>query len=438
MTRPILRRSRTGTGRALRLASVAALPLIGPTLLPPSADAATVSTRIGYVVQPGDTLGGIALRFGTDVATLVRLNGLTNPDVLLAGTALVVPAPAVRTPHPAPTPAPRGVTYTVRPGDTLWDIADRAGISLESLLAANDLDPQARIRPGQVLQLPGLRPTGAPTPHRPKPARVVVVVVQPGDTVSDIALRYRITVASIVEANGLGRDAVIRPGQKLQLPGAVPRRRARVPAPVTHAYVVRSGDTLSGIAEAAGVPLTQVLALNHLTGSSIIRPGQPILLPGPEPTAPLAGAQLAAFTTTRTPVRSAAAANRATLTRRRVPSAEETTRLVTAAARRYGVDPALALAVAHQESGFDQRRVSPANAIGVMQVVPSSGRWASRLVGRRLDLLDARDNVVAGVAILAALRTATAEETAVAAYYQGLASVREHGLFDDTRRYIAE
>jgi soluble lytic murein transglycosylase-like protein len=72
-----------------------------------------------------------------------------------------------------------------------------------------------------------------------------------------------------------------------------------------------------------------------------------------------------------------------------------------------------------------------------MQVVPSSGRWAGSLVGRPLDLFDAGDNVAAGVAILAALRAAAPEETAVAAYYQGLSSVRERGLYDDTRRYVA-
>jgi soluble lytic murein transglycosylase-like protein len=81
--------------------------------------------------------------------------------------------------------------------------------------------------------------------------------------------------------------------------------------------------------------------------------------------------------------------------------------------------------------------VSGANAIGVMQVIPSSGRWASALVGRPLDLFDAADNVVAGVAILAALRAAAPEQTAVAAYYQGLTSVREIGFYDDTRRYVA-
>jgi soluble lytic murein transglycosylase-like protein len=73
-----------------------------------------------------------------------------------------------------------------------------------------------------------------------------------------------------------------------------------------------------------------------------------------------------------------------------------------------------------------------------MQVVPSSGRWASSLVGRRLDLFDTRDNVIAGVAILSALTALENEETAIAAYYQGLTSVRQHGLFPDTRRYVAD
>jgi soluble lytic murein transglycosylase-like protein len=140
----------------------------------------------------------------------------------------------------------------------------------------------------------------------------------------------------------------------------------------------------------------------------------------------------------RTPVRQAADANRATLARLGAPGRSEAKALVRGTARRLGVEPALALAVAHQESGFDQRAVSTANAIGVMQVVPSSGRWASALVGRPLNLLDARDNVVAGVAILAALTAREREDVALAAYYQGLGSVREHGMYADTRRYVAD
>jgi soluble lytic murein transglycosylase-like protein len=137
-------------------------------------------------------------------------------------------------------------------------------------------------------------------------------------------------------------------------------------------------------------------------------------------------------------VRHAAEANRAAVAVRPAPDPQEVEGLVRGTARRFGVDPALAVAVAVQESGLDQHQVSSANAVGVMQVVPSSGRWASTLVGRHLDLLDTRDNVVAGVAILSTLTAAEREEVAVAAYYQGLGSVRAHGMYPDTRRYVAD
>src|SRR5690606_21403584 len=103
----------------------------------------------------------------------------------------------------------------------------------------------------------------------------------------------------------------------------------------------------------------------------------------------------------------------------------------------YGVDPDLMLALSYQESGWNMRAVSPANAIGVMQVIPMSGDWASSLVGRELNLLDPADNVEAGVVIMRALLSATEKDDhAIGGYYQGLASVRQHGLFPDTKQYV--
>jgi soluble lytic murein transglycosylase-like protein len=187
------------------------------------------------------------------------------------------------------------------------------------------------------------------------------------------------------------------------------------------------------------------MALNHLSAADVIFPGQRLLLPGAAPTtAPKTTAPGRTATgaiseqRVRTPVHQAADANRAAVTARPAPDPGEVEGLVRGTATRFGVDPALAVAVAVQESGLNQRKVSGANAIGVMQVVPSSGRWASTLVGRDLNLLDTRDNVVAGVAILSALSAAEREERAVAAYYQGLGSVRTHGMFADTRRYVAD
>jgi len=113
-------------------------------------------------------------------------------------------------------------------------------------------------------------------------------------------------------------------------------------------------------------------------------------------------------------------------------------KLIIDTANAMGVDPALAQAIAYQESGFNMRAVSPANAIGCMQVIPASGEWASSLVGRDLNLLIAQDNVVAGMAILKQLqRNGTPVEAAIAGYYQGERSVRERGLNPDTKKYVA-
>jgi soluble lytic murein transglycosylase-like protein len=112
-------------------------------------------------------------------------------------------------------------------------------------------------------------------------------------------------------------------------------------------------------------------------------------------------------------------------------------RLVARTARHYGVPPKLALAVAWQESGWQQRRVSSAGALGVMQVMPDTGRWMRWYVGRKLRLRDTHDNVLAGIMTLRVLRSWTRwDNNAIAAYYQGLGAVREHGYFDDTRRYV--
>jgi soluble lytic murein transglycosylase-like protein len=106
----------------------------------------------------------------------------------------------------------------------------------------------------------------------------------------------------------------------------------------------------------------------------------------------------------------------------------------------HGVSPSLAAAIAWQESGFNNAMVSPANARGVMQVMP--GTWdyvQNNLASRTLDPSSATDNVHAGVLYLQRLlgETGGDEATAIAGYYQGLGSVRSRGLFDDTQRYVA-
>lgn len=112
-------------------------------------------------------------------------------------------------------------------------------------------------------------------------------------------------------------------------------------------------------------------------------------------------------------------------------------RVISASARKHGVPADLALAIAWQESGWQQRRVSSAGALGVMQVMPDTGRWMRWYAGRPLRLRDTHDNVLAGMLTLNFLRANTKRDNrAIAAYYQGLGAVHDHGMFRETKRYV--
>jgi LysM repeat protein len=322
-------------------------------------------------------------------------------------------------------------SYHVRDGDTLWDIAAAHRTSVSTLVRVNHLPARGQlIRAGTTLRVPA-------TAARRGPVRMTTYRVRRGDTVSHIALRLGVPISRILKDNHLDRRGRIYAGQHLRVPAQSVKAqakaaRAAATGSTTRTYTVRSGDTVSAIAVRLHSTIAGIIKANHLHRSGRIVAGQRLHVP-----VRAAAANSFAGRTYPSSIVNAAQHNRSRLATRAVPGRDATRRLIVATAHRYGVDPALALAVAYQESGFNQRQVSVANAIGVMQVIPSSGRWASDLVGRRLDLLDARDNVTAGVVILKALtRSATSRRQAVAGYYQGLASVREHGMFVDTKAYV--
>jgi LysM repeat protein len=241
-------------------------------------------------------------------------------------------------------------------------------------------------------------------------------------------------------------SAVIYPGQKIRIGAGVAAAPAAASPAATRSgsYVIKAGDTLSGIASRHGVRLADILSANRLKLTSVIYPGHKLVIPGKasavQPASsvtPLVPSSFLGFTYPAAVV-SSANKNKALLNASPVPSLAQMQSIVADTARRMGVDPALAQAFAYQESGFNQRAVSPANAIGTMQVIPSSGEWASDLVGRKLNLLDPYDNATAGVAIIRQLiRTSKNVDYAIAGYYQGQYSVSKHGMFSDTKSYVA-
>ena len=264
--------------------------------------------------------------------------------------------------------------------------------------------------------------------------------IKRGDTLSEIAARYGTTVAKLVEVNRLpGNGSLIYAGDTLKVPGAGGSSSAS--SGRGRAHLVVRGDTLSGIAARYGVSQDALKRANGIGANNVVMLGATLRIPTggtggatstPSSANTFAGRSYAASVVT------AAARSRAALARRSAPDPYRMRDIIAAKARANGVDPALALAVSYQESGWNHGVVSVANAVGAMQVIPATTEWISGVVGRRLDPLDPHDNATTGVVLLRILtQSASSERQAVAAYYQGLRSVRENGMFPDTKRYVA-
>jgi len=266
-----------------------------------------------------------------------------------------------------------------------------------------------------------------------------VITVRPGDTLWDLAREHGVTVSTLKALNDLPGNGTIYAGDRLRL-GSGSGSGQRSGSPAARTYVVRPGDTLSQIAQRFGTSSAALRAANRMTGSTVVI-GRRLTLPvgAGRP----GGSDSSSVPTTnagkRIPeaVRRSVAHNRAVLAARSHPSKARVRQLVAATARRHGVSPSLAVAVAYHESGFQQRVVSGVNAIGVMQVLPATGRVIALQHGVRLDLLDTQDNITAGVLLLRQLvRTTGTVDRALAGYYQGAGSIARQGILPQTRDYI--
>jgi peptidoglycan endopeptidase LytE len=118
-------------------------------------------------------------------------------------------------------PACADTVYVVRSGDSICSIAERTGVDPDALLEANDLGCDDVIHPGQELVVPGTEAVDETSSDVPgSETAEVVYVVRRGDTLSEIARAYGVSVQTIVAANGVRNPNLIRVGRRLTIPGA--------------------------------------------------------------------------------------------------------------------------------------------------------------------------------------------------------------------------
>jgi N-acetylmuramoyl-L-alanine amidase len=270
-----------------------------------------------------------------------------------------------------PATASASVTHTVRHGETLTSVAAADGLSIGQLAAANGISPAAQLAAGAELVIP---PQGAPV------------------TAAAPAAGFSTGPASTTASSG--------------------------------GYIVRRGDTLTGIAARYGVSVSALAAANGMSVNDVLLAGRSLSISG----APVSESVLPS-----TP--SGSTSGGAVPTDETVSPAD-----VGEIAAGAGVPASFAEAIADQESGFNNAMVSATGATGVMQIEPGTWRDLSRLDGLELSPDSATDNIRGGVTILGSLLDATGGDQALtaAAYFQGLQSVREHGQFGSTRQYVRD
>jgi LysM repeat protein len=388
------------------------MPLLGQRALSRGRvgwDVASLEFRLRRFGLPASKIDG---RFDAVTAAALRRfqrsRGL-EPD----GVAGVRTFRALARGKPKPAPARRALVHTVRPGEGFVVIARRYRIEPTTLARANHLTLMSVLTPGERLRVPGRTVAVRPVaPRRPSRSMVIVHTVQPGEGFYVIARRYGVRATRLASANGLRLTSVLTPGQRLRVPGrTVATRKAPAPTVPRLRHDVASGESFFSIAQRYHVSPWRLARVNGLSLMATIVPGQRLTLPR--------GAHLGT---------SGPFVDRAT---------------VRAAIDRwsaaYGVDARLARAVAWMESGFQEDVVSSAGAIGVMQLLPETWEWIDAMLLGEVTPRTYDGNVRAGVRYLRwQLDQFDGDmRLALAGYYQGARAVRERGLFEDTKQYVA-
>lgn len=225
-----------------------------------------------HTIARGDTLGGIAHRYKTNIAQIRQLNSLRG-NTIRAGQTLLIPVPAKATsPAPtqlasqsrptqsAPTQADQSAArvHQVKAGESLWTIAHYYQVQTDELAAWNNISPRSTLRIGQKLTIRNAQ-YGHSLQH----------TVAEGESLWLIARRYQVTVSDLARWNQLKTNTPLQPGTALHvwLPGKESQ------------YTVRRGDTLWDIARAFNVKHQRLKDYNKLSRNQHLMPGQVIRIP---------------------------------------------------------------------------------------------------------------------------------------------------------------
>lgn len=222
---------------------------------------------IYYTVQAGDTLSSIAQKYDTTVHEIAVINSISNPNLIYVGQVLKI--------YPGNRVIKKRrkiftTTYIVQSGDTLTSIAMKFDTTVQALEGLNDLPNPNLIYVGEVLKIPtdSRGNTAAPSTRQ----YMITYIVQNGDTLSSIAAKFNTTVQSIVSINNISNPNLIYTGQILKIETSINTENRGENS--SSLYTVQKGDTLINIAKKFGVNYKELVEKNDITNPNLIYVGE--------------------------------------------------------------------------------------------------------------------------------------------------------------------
>ena len=242
------------------------------------------NTNAQYTVKSGDNLASIARRFGVSINDLKTWNSITDSKIGVGDVLLTSePKADVRQEVEASTVKAGTGSYTVKSGDTYYNISQQLGVSMNDLMDVNNAE-SGKLSLGQILKLPAQVRAGTAestaTQKAKKPVSSAVVpssssksvavkaevgkihVVREGDNLASISRKYSIAIPDLQRWNKLDAKSKLKIGQQLKLTGGKA-------APLGIFYNVRKGDTLWDIAKRNNVGVQQIMDWNSIPGGKI-------------------------------------------------------------------------------------------------------------------------------------------------------------------------
>ena len=225
-----------------------------------------------HIVESGQSLWIISNEYNVTIEDILAINDIRDANDIWTGQQIKVPVVNHR-------------VHVVKSGDTLWKIANHYEVSMQNIITINKIDPEKHLDIGQQLLIPTAEK--AQIEEEPK-SDVKIHTVVSGDSVWKVSVQYDVSIQSILTANDLSETSIIYVGQQLIIPDKQVQEQEKAPsedmqsnAPyVTYTtHTVQAGDNVWDLSIQYGIPMTELLAENNISRDTVLYIGQTLKIP---------------------------------------------------------------------------------------------------------------------------------------------------------------